>query len=173
MFKKLIRFIRFWLIFIAWTAFFMAASSYFFKLVWKFDLFNKKYWRIISSFWDNGGVINTGQEVLFIICLLLLIPLWFFGLKKALKIPLVKIFFFPFFLYNAYQEKKYSKAPKSIVIKNMGMSFTKKSPRQAMEEMIASRMPKETDKKDLNSSKIRSNLEEKNIDFHKRNSDQS
>ena len=88
-----------------------------------------------------------------------------------LKVSLVKIIFFPIFWYNAYQEKKYSQAPKSVVLKNMGLSFGKKSAKQNLEEMIASRMPKETDKKDLNSSKIRSSFEEKSTEFHQKKSE--
>ncbi len=151
----------------------MSAVLYLFKTIWNFNILKAKHWQIISRFWEEGGVINSTQEILFFSTLLLIIPLWYIGLKKALKVSLVKIFFFPFFMYDAYQERKYNKAPKSIVLKNMGTSFTKKSPRQAMEEMIASRMPKETDKKDLNSSKIRSSLEEKNLDFHNKNGEQS
>ena len=173
MFKKLGRLIRFCFIFTVWTGIFMSAVVYLFKMIWNFNILKEEHWQIILNFWNQGGVINSTQEILFFIALLLIIPLWYIGLKKALKISLIKIFFFPFFVYDAYQERKYNKAPKSIVLKNMGMNFGKKSPRQAMEEMIASRMPKETDKKDLNSSKIRSSLEEKNLDFRNKNGEQS
>ncbi len=37
-----------------------------------------------------------------------------------------------------------------------------------MEEMISSRMPQAKEKKDLNSSKIRSNFEQKTVIFTKR-----
>ena len=168
MLKKISQFIRFCFICALWSLVFLSVTAYFFKTVYNFNLFKKQHWQIISRFWEEGGVINTTQEVLFILCLLAIIPLWFYGLHKSLKISLVKILFFPIFIYNAYQEKKYSKTPKSIVLKNMGLSFGKKSPRQEMEDMIASRMPKETDKKDLNSNKIRSSLEEKSTDFHKK-----
>ena len=50
----------------------------------------------------------------------------------------------------------------------MGGNLTKRSQQQVMEEMIASRMPQEKDKKDLNSNKIRSNFEEKNRGFHQK-----
>lgn len=171
MFKRINQFIRFCFICAIWTVVFLSISLYFFKKVYNFNLFKKQHWQIISRFWEDGGVIDTTQEALFIFCLLALIPLWFFGLRKALKISITKIIFFPIFLYNAYQEKKYSKTPKSIILKNMGTSFNKKSPRQEMEDMIASRMPKETDKKDLNSNKIRSSLEEKSTNFHKKNTE--
>ena len=44
----------------------------------------------------------------------------------------------------------------------------KQTPQQMLEEMISSRMPKQKDKKDLNSSKIRSSFEEKNKTFHEK-----
>jgi hypothetical protein len=53
----------------------------------------------------------------------------------------------------------------------MGVTFGKKSAKQNLEEMILSRMPKETDKKDLNSSKIRSSFEEKSTQFHQKKSE--
>ncbi|MBP5399117.1 MAG: hypothetical protein J6Y53_01690 [Alphaproteobacteria bacterium] len=171
MLKKIGRFIRFCFIFVAWTGIYMSVISLLFAKAWNFYLFKKKSWQIILNFWNQGGVINSTQEILFFICLLLIIPLWFLGLRKALKISIAKIIFFPIFLYNAYQEKKYSQAPKSIILKNMGMTLGKKSAKQNLEEMIASRMPKETDKKDLNSNKIRSSLEKKSLDFHKKNTE--
>ena len=56
-----------------------------------------------------------------------------------------------------------------IVLKNMGGGKIKKqTPQQMMEEMISSRMPQAKEKKDLNSSKIRSNFEQKNRKFHEK-----
>jgi len=60
-------------------------------------------------------------------------------------------------------------APKAITLKNMGAKIGgRQTPQQVMDEMIASRMPKEKEKKDLNSSKIRSSFEEKNRTFHEK-----
>ena len=171
MIKKFGKFIRFCFILSVWTAIFLTLSELFFKYIWKFRLFDKKYWQIISQFWESGGIINSWKEMLFVFCLAMIIPLWFIGLRKALKVSIVKVIFFPIFWYNAYQEKKYTKTPKNIVLKNMGVTLGKKSAKQNLEEMISSRMPKETDKKDLNSSKIRSSFEEKSTQFHQKKSE--
>ena len=106
------------------------------KSIWKFDIFNKKYWDIISAFWDEGGVINSFQEYSFLFVLLAVIPFWIWGWVKANKLSVAKIIFFPFFWYNSYQERKYSRAPKAITLKNMGGSIGTRSPQQAMEDMI-------------------------------------
>lgn len=169
--KKIGKFIRFCFILIIWTAIYLTLAELFFKLVWKFRLFDKEKWLIISKFWENGGVIKNWKDMLFFFCLAMVIPLWFVGLYKSLKVSIIKVIFFPIFWYNAYQEKKYTKTPKNIVLKNMGMTFGKKSAKQNLEEMISSRMPKETDKKDLNSSKIRSSFEEKSTQFRQKKSE--
>lgn len=49
-----------------------------------------------------------------------------------------------------------------------GGKIKKQTPQQMMEEMISSRMPQAKEKKDLNSSKIRSNFEQKNRKFHEK-----
>jgi len=168
MYKKIMKFIRFCFIGIIWTVLYFSIVHFAIKSIWKFDIFNKKYWDIISAFWDEGGVINSFQEYSFLFVLLAVIPFWIWGWVKANKLSVAKIIFFPFFWYNSYQERKYSRAPKAITLKNMGGSVGTRSPQQAMEDMIASRMPKEKDKKDLNSSKIRSNFEEKSRSFHQK-----
>lgn len=143
------------------------------KWIWKFRIYSLPHWRKIGQFWDSGGTINTFSEWMFFIVLLLLIPLWIIGWHKASKVPIIKIIFFPIFWYHNYQEKKYAQMPKSIVLKNMGASIGgKQSQKQAMEEMIANRMPKEKDKKDLNSNKIRSSFEEKSRSFHEKAGEQ-
>ena len=56
--------------------------------------------------------------------------------------------------------------PPRNVIRFLGKITTVKE--QMMEEMISSRMPQAKEKKDLNSSKIRSNFEQKNRKFHEK-----
>ena len=171
MLKKIGKFIRFCFIFAVWTCLFSAILICFFKYVWNFNITKARDWRIIANFWNEGGTIKNWKDILFFISLGLILPLWFIGLRKALKISVVKVIFFPIFWYNAYQERKYSKTPKNIVLKNMGVTLGEKSSKQSLEEMIASRMPKETEKKDLNSAKIRSSVEEKNTEFHQKKSE--
>jgi hypothetical protein len=168
--KKIKKFFRITLSGIGWTVLYAYIVGIIMKYFWHFDIFNPRYWRIIDRFWQNGGVIDTASEYMFILTLMLIIPLWILGWKKANGLSYVKIIFFPVFWYNDYVRRKYADATQScIVIKNMGATKNKKqTPQQMMEEMIAERMPKAKDKKDLNSSKIRSNFEQKNRSFHEK-----
>lgn len=168
--KKLGKYLRLLVIAIGWTALYSLLVSWIMRYFWHFEVFNPQYWKIISNFWNNGGVIDTASEFMFIIAILLIIPLWIWGWKKANKLSYVKIIFFPVFWYNNYLQKKYADSPAPrIVLKNMGGGKKKQqTPEQMMEEMISERMPKATEKKDLNSSKIRSNFEQKNRSFHEK-----
>jgi hypothetical protein len=171
-YKKILRFIRFCFISVVWTILYFSIVRILLKSIWKFDIFKKVYWEKISEFWEEGGVINSFQEYTFLAMLIAIIPLWLWGWKKANQLSVAKIIFFPIFWYNSYQERKYSKAPKNITLKNMGGGTAKRSPQQVMDDLIASRMPKGKDKKDLNSNKIRSNFEEKSRDFHQKADEQ-
>ncbi len=168
MLKKIKKAFRFCFIGTAWSCLYFSIVYAVMKFFWKFNIFKKEYWQTISRFWQDGGVIDTAQEYLFIIALILIIPLWILGWRKAMEVSIAKIVFFPIFWYNNYQERKYSQAPKAITLKNMGGKIGRQTPQQALEEMISSRMPKEKEKKDLNSSKIRSSFEEKNRSFHEK-----
>lgn len=167
--KKISRYLRILSILVVWTALYLWVVSLIMAYFWHFNIFEKRYWLVISDFWSNGGVIDQFSEYMFLLMLILVIPVWIWGFKKALKLSFVKIIFFPIFWYNDYINKKYASLPGHIVLKNMGGGKIKKqTPQQMMEEMISSRMPQATDKKDLNSSKIRSNFEKKNRSFHEK-----
>lgn len=167
--KKIKKFIRFCFIGAVWSFIYFGIVAWLMKWIWKFDIFGKRYWVKISRFWQDGGVIDTAQEYFFVIALIAIIPSWIWGWRKAMKVSIAKIIFFPVFWYHNYQEKKYAQLPKSITLKNMGAKVgAKQTPQQMLEEMISSRMPKQKDKKDLNSSKIRSSFEEKNKTFHEK-----
>jgi|GEM_PF-318030 len=170
MIKKLGKYLRFLLVATGWTVLYAFIVKLIMWQFWQFDIFDTKYWGIISKFWNEGGVINTASEYLFLLALVLIIPLWYWGLRKVNKLSFVKIIFFPVFWYYDYQNRKYgSETAPRVVIKNIGTKVSKKqSPQQMMEEMIANRMPKAKEKKDLNSSKIRSNFEQKNLSFQKK-----
>ena len=168
MYKKIKNFVRVCFIGAVWSILYFSTVYIVLKALWGFDITSKRYWNIILRWWDEGGVFDSFQEYTFLITLLAILPLWIWGWEKACRISIVKVLFFPVFWYNSWQERKYSQMPKSITLKNMGGGVAKQSPQQIMEEMIASRMPQEKDKKDLNSNKIRSNFEEKNRSFHKK-----
>lgn len=169
MWKKIKKFLRVCFVGTLWSGLYFSIVYFIMKFFWKFDIFKKQYWKTISRFWNDGGVIDSFSEYTFVITLLAVVPLWIWGWRRAMKVSIARIIFFPIFWYNNYQERKYAQAPKSITLKNMGGGIkARQSPQQVMEEMIASRMPKEKEKKDLNSNKIRSSFEEKNRTFHEK-----
>ncbi len=167
--KKLANHLKLIFIFVGWTVFYFWFISLIMNYFWHFNILEKRYWLIISKFWSAGGVIDQLSEYMFLLMLVLIIPGWFFGFKKARQLSYVRIIFFPVFWYHDYVSRKYANQPARIVLKNMGGSKVKnQTPQQMMEEMISSRMPKEKKKKDLNSNKIRSNFEQKNRKFHEK-----
>ena len=167
--KKLGHYFRLLLVLIGWTSLYLWVVNLVMIYFWHFNIFEKRYWLVINDFWNAGGVIDQFSEYMFLLMLILIIPLWILGFKKASHISYTRLIFFPIFWYNDYISKKYASAPEHIVLKNIGSSkINKKNPQQTMEEMIASRMPAATEKKDLNSSKIRQNFEKKNQRFHEK-----
>ncbi len=167
--KKFTQHLRTFLILIGWTAFYLWLIGLIMNYFWHFNIFEKRYWLIISKFWNAGGVIDQPSEYMFLLMLILIIPGWFLGFRKARKISYVRLFFFPIFWYNDYIGRKYANQPSHIVLKNLGGGKIKKqTPQQMMEEMISSRMPPVKEKKDLNSNKIRSSFEQKNKKFHEK-----
>lgn len=168
--QKIKKALRYTIIGCGWTFLYLMLIKFLMSYFWHFEIFELKYWKIISTFWQNGGVIDTASEYLFIFMLIAIIPVWIWGWKKANRLSYVKIIFFPVFWYHDYINRKYASAPTGrVILKNMGGGKNKKmSSQQMMEEMISSRMPQPTEKKDLNSSKIRSIFEQKNRNFQKK-----
>ena len=167
--KKLAKYLRLLLILVGWTVFYLWIIGLIMNYFWHFNIFEKRYWQIISEFWSAGGVIDQPSEYMFLLMLVLIVPGWFWGFRKARQLSYVKIIFFPVFWYHDYISRKYAGQPSHIVLKNMGGGKIKKqTPQQMMEEMISSRMPQAKEKKDLNASKIRSNFEQKNRKFHEK-----
>lgn len=169
MMQKIKKALRFLLITCSWTGLYFWLVRLLMNYFWHFELFEPKYWKIISRFWQSGGVINSASEYLFLLTLLAIAPLWYFGLKKAYSLSYVKVIFFPVFWYHDYINRKYAEAPvHRVVLKNLGGKSKKQSSQQMLEADIAARMPQPTKKKDLNSSKIRSIFEQKSRSFQRK-----
>ncbi len=98
--KKLAQYLRLALIMAGWTALYVWIISLIMNYFWHFDIFQKRYWEIIGDFWREGGVIDQPSEYMFLFTLLMIIPVWVWGFKKAKKLSYVKIIFFPVFWYH-------------------------------------------------------------------------
>lgn len=125
--KKLAKYLRLLLILVGWTVFYLWIIGLIMNYFWHFNIFEKRYWLIISEFWSAGGVIDQPSEYMFLLMLVLIVPGWFWGFRKARQLSYVKIIFFPVFWYHDYISRKYAGQPSHIVLKNMGGGKIKKT----------------------------------------------
>ena len=100
--KKLAKYLRLLLILVGWTVFYLWIIGLIMNYFWHFNIFEKRYWLIISEFWSAGGVIDQPSEYMFLLMLVLIVPGWFWGFRKARQLSYVKIIFFPVFWYHDY-----------------------------------------------------------------------
>ena len=81
--KKLAKYLRLLLILVGWTVFYLWIIGLIMNYFWHFNIFEKRYWLIISEFWSAGGVIDQPSEYMFLLMLVLIVPGWFWGFRKA------------------------------------------------------------------------------------------
>ena len=105
-----------------WTILYLFVTEFLFINIWHFDYLSPRHWHTINTFWQNGGVIKTAGDYLFLLSLLLLFPLWYWGLKFAYKLNYISILLWPFTAYNKILIERYKKSYSRIVLKNIGTS---------------------------------------------------
>lgn len=128
--KKLLRLIRNLLVLFGWTCIFSVISNTLITLVWNFNFLSVHSWQILSTFWNQGGVIKTSSDILLVSSLILLPFLWLIGFILALKLNYISIFLSPFGFFSRLFGGK-DVGSERIVIKNL------KSGRQVVEEIKA------------------------------------
>lgn len=122
-FRRLFSFIRFMIIGSAWTYIYAYITTLLFRSIWNFNYLSAGSWKIIGNFWQQGGAIKKASDYLFIIALLLLVPLWYKGLKKLLKANFVEILFLPVRYFNKRAADKYIGKISRQKIRNIGLSM--------------------------------------------------
>ena len=120
--KKILAFIKLAIIGVVWSYAYLCGTVLLFKSVWDFNYLSASNWRVISAFWNEGGRIRSGSDYLFVICLLLLIPLWLWGWRKLYKMSWVQLFILPVTWYQKLEAKNYLKSISRIKINNIGIS---------------------------------------------------
>ena len=120
--KKLLHFIKFICIGIIWSYMYLYITSFIFKKAWDFNYLSKSNWSIISDFWQGGGKIITGMDYLFILCLLLLVPLWIWGWRKLNKLNFILLLFKPVEWAQNRSANNYLKEMSRIKLHNIGAS---------------------------------------------------
>ncbi len=135
MFKKLLKFIKFILVGTAWSYLFIYASVLFTIKIWNFNYLSLKSWRIIGSFWNQGGIIkHPGDYGLFAV-LLLLIPLWLLGWRYFYKKNFTAFLLTPIIWYNKRTIAKYGSNSSRIILKNLGTT-QKIDPKEYIESQL-------------------------------------
>lgn len=119
MFKKLLAFLKFIVVFIVWTLVFVSVSRWFMLLIWKFDILYKQQWQAIGQYWNEDGTIAGASDYLFFIALFVLVLLWFFGFRYFYKLKYMRMMLFPFRYFNDRQIRKYEQEDTRAVIKNI------------------------------------------------------
>ena len=135
MFKKILKFIKFILVGTAWSSLFIYASVLFTIKIWNFNYLSLKSWRIIGSFWNQGGIIkHPGDYGLFAV-LLLLIPLWLLGWRYFYKKNFTALLLTPIIWYNKRTIAKYGSNSSRIILKNLGTT-QKIDPKEYIESQL-------------------------------------
>lgn len=120
--KRLLAFVKFAVIGVIWSYIYLCCTVFLFKSAWDFNYLSRTSWSIISTFWQEGGKIKSGSDYLFIICLLLLIPLWLWGWKKLCRINWVQVIMMPISWNESRKAQKYLKSMSRIKLHNIGAS---------------------------------------------------
>lgn len=91
-----------------------------FKLIWHFDILNKKAYRIMSEFWEQGGVYNSFSEWCFLLAFILMPVVWILLSRKIYKFGFWKLIFYPIvWTYHKITRPKNMEV-EHVKIKNLG-----------------------------------------------------
>jgi hypothetical protein len=120
--KKLFAFSRWLLIGALWSYVYLLSTLLLFKSVWGFNYLSQSSWNLISKFWSAGGKIYSTSDYLFVLCLILLIPVWIWGWKKLYKTSFIGILLSPILWYQKREANNTLKKMSRNKILNIGVS---------------------------------------------------
>ena len=136
--KKFFKYLRIIIIGALWTCIYVLCTVSLFISIWGFNYLSAKDWRIISAFWNRGGTIKSGGDYLFLLCLILLVPLWIWGWKKLYRIDFINLLLVPLNWYQKRAADQYMKSMSKIKIHNIGVSI-ENSAKEEFDSKIKSR----------------------------------
>ena len=122
LFKKLLKLGKILLVGIIWSYVYIRSTLFLFKSVWSFNYLSQAHWKVINTYWNEGGKISTGKDYLFVLCLLLLIPLWLWGWRRLCRTNFLSIILSPVTWYQKREAENYIKSMSRIKIHNIGIS---------------------------------------------------
>lgn len=160
MFKKLLKFLKFSLVGIIWSYFFIYASVIFTIQLWNFNYLSLSDWSIISSYWQQGGIIRQPKDYGFFFTLLALIPLWLFGWRYFYKKSFIAVLLAPIVWYNNKMITKYGSNSSRIILKNLGSTSKKLDPKELIENKLK-RVKHTMEEQEKTADTLREQLREK------------
>jgi|GEM_PF-6382274 len=119
MFKKIGHLLKFLIIGVLWSTFWVALTQQIVLRIWNFNYISLKQWQMVRAFWQQNGVIKGLSDYMLFITLLVVLLVWYFGFKKLYHTDYVKLFLRPFEYFNKKQIEKYESEGKHVVIKNL------------------------------------------------------
>ena len=112
--KKLSKLFKLIIVGLLWTYILLYGAEWAMMKLWRFDILDFKSWQIIADWWNGGGKIKTGRDILFLASIIPNIQDQS-GMMKKLK--------------------KYSQGER-IVIKNIGLKEEKQSEEDIIKEQL-------------------------------------
>ena len=158
MIKKIARLLRFLILAFVWTFLFWSFARFVMKMIWQFDIFSMKQWRVIVDYWNGYGVISGFSDFSFFIVLLIVFVLWLYGIRKVNKINYINLLIKPIEYINNRSMKKYEKNDVHVVIKNISVGE-----KISIEDVIKDRIRQEKTSVAKDAEALRKNISEKII----------
>ena len=131
--------IKFLFVTFCWTLLLCCSFAFALRVFWDFNVFNYKSWEIIAKWWQRGGNINSWQDFMFFLILLMFIPLLILGIRRGMKINFLQLAVKPimYFMNRGLDEE-----PQNITIKNIDVSVQKTSKEEFVKNIVEERMKK-------------------------------
>ncbi len=159
MFKRILKFIKFVLVGSVWSYLYLYASLILTIKIWNFNYLSLKSWRIINSFWNQGGIIKQPGDYGLFAVLLLLIPLWLLGWRYFYKKNFIALLLAPIVWYNKRTIAKYGSNSSRIILKNLGTT-AKIDPKEFIEKQLKD-AKSDIESREKTSDSLREMLKEK------------
>ena len=137
------KFVKFCFVGVVWSVLLFSVFDFILQGIWNFSLFRLQDWQLLSTFWNEGGVIRSFADYVFVLILIAILPIWIWGWRKALKIKIMAL------LANAAKKiAEYEQNTARIVLKNLGTSVKKESEEDEIKDEL------KKIEKDLDNSKL-------------------
>ena len=119
MFKKILNLIKFLFVTVFWSALWLSLMRFVILRIWNFDILSLDSWQTISIYWKKGGTIKSAFDYMLFVTFLVVVILWYKGIKRLYQVNFVKLLLKPFDYFSKKQIEKFERESKHITIKNL------------------------------------------------------